>query len=145
MNEIKHTPGPWASTAKIARDGYEVFAIQSGDVTICSVEAPDAGRYHVPNHHLVKKANADLIAAAPDMLMVLEMLAADADAGKVMIPSGLRLSIDAALIKAGRKEAPEPLRVVTIAGVDRDPPRYCSFCFEADCGGECSGDGLMGG
>lgn len=43
-----------------------------------------------------------------DMLMVLEMLAADADAGKVMIPSGLRLSIDAALIKAGRKEAPLP-------------------------------------
>ncbi|WP_333998253.1 hypothetical protein [Burkholderia orbicola] len=41
--------------------------------------------------------------------------------------------------------APEPVRVVTIAGLDRDPPRYCSFCFEADCGGECSGDGLMGG
>ncbi|MCA8026443.1 hypothetical protein [Burkholderia cepacia] len=106
MSEIKHTPGPWTSAAKIARDGYEVFAIQSGDVTICSVDAPDAGRYHVPNHHLVKKANADLISAAPDMAMVLEMLAAEADAGTVMIPSGLRLTIDAALIKSGRKAAP---------------------------------------
>lgn len=45
-------------------------------------------------------------AAQVDALTVLEMLAADADAGKVMISSGLRLSIDAALIKAGRKEAP---------------------------------------
>ncbi|MBJ9917640.1 hypothetical protein [Burkholderia cenocepacia] len=48
--------------------------------------------------------------------MVLEMLAADADAGKIMIPSGLRLSIDAALIKAGRKAAPEPVRHITMAG-----------------------------
>lgn len=46
------------------------------------------------------------------------LLAAEADAGTVMIPSGLRLTIDAALIKAGRKAAPEPVRHVTIAGVD---------------------------
>ncbi|MDN7549108.1 hypothetical protein [Burkholderia cenocepacia] len=55
-------------------------------------------------------------AVEADALMVLEMLAADADAGKVMIPSGLRLSIDAALIKAGRKAAPEPVRHITVAG-----------------------------
>ncbi|VBB10661.1 hypothetical protein [Burkholderia stabilis] len=41
-----------------------------------------------------------------DLAMALELIAADADAGKVMIPSGLRLTIDAALIKAGRKAAP---------------------------------------
>ncbi|MBR8188584.1 hypothetical protein KDW82_05855 [Burkholderia vietnamiensis] len=52
-----------------------------------------------------------------EALMVLELLAAEADAGTVMIPSALRLTIDAALIKAGRKAAPEPVRVVTIAGV----------------------------
>ncbi|AOI92083.1 hypothetical protein [Burkholderia pseudomultivorans] len=51
-----------------------------------------------------------------DALMALEMLASEADAGTVMIPSGLRLTIDAALIKAGRKAAPEPVRHVTIAG-----------------------------
>ncbi|MDW9251577.1 hypothetical protein C7S16_6614 [Burkholderia thailandensis] len=54
-----------------------------------------------------------------DALMVLEKLAADADAGKAKIPSGTRTMLDAALIKAGRKAAPEPVRVVTIAGVDR--------------------------
>ncbi|MGU2415258.1 hypothetical protein [Burkholderia cenocepacia] len=43
---------------------------------------------------------------ARDALMALEMLAAEADAGTVMIPSGLRLTIDAALIKGGRKAAP---------------------------------------
>lgn len=54
---------------------------------------------------------------AYDALMVLEMLAAEADAGTVMIPSALRLTIDAALIKAGRKAAPTAVRHVTIAGV----------------------------
>ena len=131
MNEIKHTPGPWT----IERDRNVINSI--GPI----VPEEYAGAVWLG----VSEQDALVASAAPDMLMVLEMLAADADAGKVMIPSGLRLSIDAALIKAGRKEAPEPLRVVTIAGVDRDPPRYCSFCFEADCGGECSGDGLMGG
>ncbi|UIY58142.1 hypothetical protein [Burkholderia cepacia] len=61
----------------------------------------------------------DLAHAAPDMAEVLEMLAADADAGEILMTSGVRLAIDAALIKAGRKAAPEPVRVVTIAGVDR--------------------------
>jgi hypothetical protein len=51
-----------------------------------------------------------------DALMVLEMLAADADAGKALIPSLLRTSIDAALIKAGRKKVPEPVRHFTING-----------------------------
>nr|WP_196487150.1 hypothetical protein [Burkholderia vietnamiensis] len=53
------------------------------------------------------------------MATILEMLAAEADAGTVMIPSALRLTIDAALIKAGRKAAPTAVRHVTIAGVDR--------------------------
>lgn len=51
-----------------------------------------------------------------DALMALELLASAADAGTVMIPSALRLTIDAALIKAGRKAVPEPVRDVTIAG-----------------------------
>lgn len=51
-----------------------------------------------------------------DAYMVLELIAADADAGTIMLTSGVRLAIDAALIKAGRKKAPEPVRHVTIAG-----------------------------
>ncbi|WP_155704417.1 hypothetical protein [Burkholderia cepacia] len=52
--------------------------------------------------------------SASDALKILEMIDA---ADHAVIPSGLRLTIDAALIKAGRKEAPEPVRHVTIAGV----------------------------
>ncbi|HDR9834681.1 TPA: hypothetical protein QDC51_001445 [Burkholderia multivorans] len=85
---------------------------------------------------------------AHDALMVLEMIAAEDDAarhnGTPLLTSGVRMTLDAALIKAGRKEAPVPVRHFTIAGVDRDAPRRCSFCFEADCNGECSGDGAMG-
>ncbi|HDR9199635.1 TPA: hypothetical protein QDB48_000921 [Burkholderia vietnamiensis] len=55
-----------------------------------------------------------------EAVMALEMLAEEADAGTVMIPSGLRLTIDAAPIKAGRKAAPTAVRHVTIAGVDHD-------------------------
>ncbi|NGM79735.1 hypothetical protein [Burkholderia multivorans] len=59
---------------------------------------------------------ATLFAAAPDMADILEIIAADADAGTIMLTSGVRLAIDAALIKAGRKEAPEPVRHFTING-----------------------------
>jgi hypothetical protein len=65
---------------------------------------------------ITAKNRAKEFAASSDMLMVLEMLVADADAGNAMIPSGLRLSIDAALIKAGRKEAPVLVRHITTAG-----------------------------
>lgn len=41
-----------------------------------------------------------------DALMALELIAADADAGNSRLTSGVRMAIDAALIKAGRKEAP---------------------------------------
>ena len=61
----------------------------------------------------------DLAHAAPDMAEVLEMIAEDADAGTIKLTSGIRFWIDAALIKAGRKAVPEPVRHVVIAGVDR--------------------------
>ncbi|MDR8920511.1 hypothetical protein [Burkholderia multivorans] len=95
----------------------------------------DAIAAHVSQHNA---------AAESDALTVLEIIAADADAGEILMTSGVRMALDAALIKAGRKAAPTAVRHVTIAGVDRDPPKYCSFCFEADCNGECSGDGAMG-
>ncbi|SEU36344.1 hypothetical protein SAMN03159335_05428 [Burkholderia cepacia] len=57
-----------------------------------------------------------------DALMALELIAAEDDAarhnGKLLLTSGVRLALDAALIKAGRKAAPEKMRHITIAGVD---------------------------
>jgi beta-glucosidase-like glycosyl hydrolase len=70
----------------------------------------DAIAAHVSQHNA---------AAESDALTVLEFIAADADAGTIMLTSGIRLAIDAALIKAGRKKAPEPVRHFTIAGLDR--------------------------
>ncbi|MDN7897169.1 hypothetical protein QZM82_13310 [Burkholderia cepacia] len=102
MSEIKSTPGSWP----IERDRNVITSI--GPI----VPEEYAGAVWLD----VSEQDALVASAAPDMLMVLELLAAEADAGKVMIPSGLRLTIDAALIKAGRKAAPEPVRVVTIAG-----------------------------
>ncbi|KGS43914.1 gp39 domain protein [Burkholderia pseudomallei ABCPW 107] len=90
------------------------------------------------------KEYARLFAAAPKML---DRLRAAAEwLTETNSPAELRNTIAAAIALATlpAEEAPEPVRHVTIAGVDRDPPRYCSFCFEADCNGECSGDGAMG-
>ncbi|WP_233343675.1 hypothetical protein [Burkholderia cepacia] len=55
--------------------------------------------------------DALLGAAAPDMAMVLEMIGADADAGAIKLTSGIRMWIDASLIKAGRKAAPHPVNI----------------------------------
>lgn len=57
---------------------------------------------------------------AHDALMALEMIAAEDDAarhnGTPLLTSGVRMTLDAALIKAGRKEAPVPVRHITTAG-----------------------------
>lgn len=45
---------------------------------------------------------------------LVRMLAAY-DSG-ALLPSGIRTALDAALTKAGRKAAPEPVRHMTIAG-----------------------------
>lgn len=92
MNEIKHTSGPVGFVNESA-----LKLMLSGESVQCKLSRMKSGRMVYP---LFDQS------VASDALMVLEMLAADADAGKVMTPSGLRLSIDAALIKAGRKAAP---------------------------------------
>ncbi len=126
MSDIKSTPGPW------------ILATVPTSAGSCHKIGPFPGAGHRPHTYacvyadgirpgiddalpaaIELAANARLMAASPDMALALELLAAEADAGTVMIPSGLRLTIDAALIKAGRKAAPEPVRHVTIAGVDR--------------------------
>ncbi|WP_232355979.1 hypothetical protein [Burkholderia vietnamiensis] len=102
MNEIKHTPAQW----DINRDGKVITSI--GPIV--------AEEYAGCAWLEVSEEDALVASAAPDMATVLEMLAAEADAGTVMIPSALRLTIEAALIKAGRKAAPTAVRHVTIAG-----------------------------
>lgn len=105
MSEIKKTPDMLAEFEAWAKPYWF-----SGGMGECwGSDAKDAAW----------EAWAERSSLIDDMALALELLAAEADAGTVMIPSGLRLTIDAALIKAGRKAAPEPVRHVTIAGVDR--------------------------
>ncbi|NBD02147.1 hypothetical protein GT623_02525 [Burkholderia thailandensis] len=102
MNEIKHTPGPVGFVNESA-----LKQMLSGESVQCKLSRMKSGAMVYPLF------DASVFA---DMAMALEMLAAEADAGTVMIPSALRLTIDAALIKAGRKAAPTAVRHVTIAG-----------------------------
>ncbi|MBU9563054.1 hypothetical protein KTE54_20450 [Burkholderia multivorans] len=107
MSEIKDPIGQWEVIKTTY--GHGVYEKGWGFVAIHD-------KSHVKHWNEGQARRRSLISAAPDMALALEMLAAEADAGTVMIPSGLRLTIDAALIKAGRKEAPEKVRHVTIAG-----------------------------
>lgn len=104
MNEIKHTPGPVGFVNEAA-----LKQMLSGESVQCKLSRMKSGGMVYPLF------DASVFA---DMAMVLEKLAADADAddGKAKIPSGTRAMLDAALIKAGRKAAPEPVRHFTING-----------------------------
>lgn len=108
MNGIKHTPGPLMVDGNTAEIPFRVFShATQGNVGFFYAEA-----------------DAALFAASSDMATALEMVAAEDDAarkrtGQPLLTSGVRLVLDAALIKAGRKKAPEPVRHITIAGVDR--------------------------
>jgi len=98
MNEIKHTPGPWNCT-RASSSGYDIIQAENAPVDVCVISRRDKSADEI-------NANVRLIAAAPDMAMALELIAADADAGWIAMTSGVRMALDAALIKAGRKEAP---------------------------------------
>jgi len=97
MNEIKHTPGPW----------HWYDTVWNYDPEQQSPWLVDENDDWVMRGGIkCNEANARLIEASPDMAMALELIAADADAGNSRLTSGVRTMLDAALIKAGRKEAP---------------------------------------
>lgn len=60
MDEVKHTPGPWYATEGEYEDEFEVVA-SDGAVTIAQPPT---------------EADADLIAAAPDLLAALQYIVA---------------------------------------------------------------------
>ncbi|MBU9649389.1 hypothetical protein KTF21_11925 [Burkholderia multivorans] len=129
MNEIKHTPGPWVAVPQFVRltSGAHQPIFKDGlwgvlpeaDVERLPIATVDCADDHHAPTRTQAEFDALLIAAAPDMADILEIIAADADAGTIMLTSGVRLAIDAALIKAGRKKAPEPVRHFTINGGGR--------------------------
>jgi len=124
MNEIKHTPGPWeidtidncgeyGDGGPDTSTGFKSYAVYdaNGRVLFDTLNS-DAAEIHEQGYDLdhcawdeVGKRNLTLAHASPDMAMALELIAADADAGNSRLTSGVRMALDAALIKAGRKEA----------------------------------------
>ncbi|WP_261505736.1 hypothetical protein [Burkholderia multivorans] len=112
MNEIKHTPGPWIW----APDYKGLYGAGPNNAVLDHEFCEGMWLANVEQ----REANAKLIETAPDMALALEMIAAEDDAarhnGTPLLTSGVRMTLDAALIKAGRKAAPEPVRHVTIAG-----------------------------
>jgi hypothetical protein len=106
MNEIKHTLAAVEPSAAQIDAFVCAYFNAEGDGQI-------ARHIHGLRAALNVAPQADLLT---DALMALELIAADADAGNSRLTSGVRMALDAALIKAGRKAAPTPVRHITVAG-----------------------------
>ncbi|MCA8447555.1 hypothetical protein [Burkholderia vietnamiensis] len=110
MNEIKHT-----------REAFEAWAAREG----LHLATGNCGWYLADNTAKAWKAWQECASRMNDMALALEMISDEDDAARErtkqpLLTSGVRTMLDAALIKAGRKAAPMPVRHVTIAGVNHD-------------------------
>lgn len=81
-NETSHTPGPWIAIESKTDDGY--YYIQK------SINAdkvyPEWGIAMILNYQNCDKANAQLIAAAPEMLAAMERLLGSFESDKELAP-----------------------------------------------------------
>ena len=68
----QHTPGPWECSARPSGPWWHIGA---GNQSICTVHA--CSKKHTPVYAAMFKANADLIAAAPELLLALREIADD--------------------------------------------------------------------
>ena len=64
---MQHTPGPWQCSARPSGPWWHIGA---GNQSVCTVHA--CSKKHTPVYAAMFKANADLIAAAPDLLRALQ-------------------------------------------------------------------------
>ena len=97
---MTHTPGPWSVTENLFGNtvSYEVYSNvetksgKGGYTRICQITPRD------------QKSNAALIAAAPEMLTVLEKLSSLLVDGEEYVPLGLREELTTAIRKARGEE-----------------------------------------
>jgi hypothetical protein len=71
---MQHTPGPWNATHRKGSDGMyrtEVYSAQHGGIATCDWTPKHCGNGVTETY---REANAQLIAAAPDMLNALRSL-----------------------------------------------------------------------
>jgi len=78
MSENKHTPGPWATMPEeVDRPYIRIRGTRlGGRYKVANVLTPDHEGVHA-REAVETRANAKLIAAAPDLLEVLHEIAAD--------------------------------------------------------------------
>ena len=104
MSDTKHTPGPWAATAKICDVGGRDFQVveirEAGDFRggICHLQSAE----HIGGIDAAEtRANGALIAAAPELLEALKWLRTCEERGDL---EEAIAAADAAIAKAeGRK------------------------------------------
>ncbi|MBJ9593203.1 hypothetical protein [Burkholderia seminalis] len=107
MGQTIHTSGPWEACEPgdyLDYDGNSIVVLGE-DIRICIVLGTSDK----------SKATAQLIAASPDLVTALRLVAS-----KTVLTSGIRTVVDAALGKAGYS-APVPVT---------DPVRHVRICGE---------------
>ncbi|WP_260438307.1 hypothetical protein [Burkholderia sp. Bp8995] len=118
MKPIKCSEGPWGISSESPTIIKQFDGLGETNVIIGSASSYDSSPYFPSKEESL--GNAKLFSAAHDMALILEIIHdADDDARRDGLPcmtSGVRLALDAALIKAGRKAAPEPVRHMRICG-----------------------------
>lgn len=96
----KHTPGPWKIERSIPEEGFECFFITTEywpNSSICDCPGP---------HIKEKESNALLIAAAPDMLEALKIVAGEISdhirptSADSHLPTDIKSVVFAAIAKA---------------------------------------------
>lgn len=94
MTKIKHTPGPWVATAQ-GNDTIYIHDINPMGKTFGTIaEIGSDSKY--PEIYAIDKANAQLIAAAPDLLEALKNIENDDNS----IPPAIWLLVKNAIAKA---------------------------------------------
>ena len=94
----KHTPGPWTHDTS---DQTVMVQVGKKILAICSIERIDSAPRESYEFGCVSNANARLIAAAPDLLSVVEELEESADYwSEYDVPLGIVDRLRAAIAKA---------------------------------------------
>ncbi len=75
----KHTPGPWTSDEHEHDEPYQPIRIRAAGRTLCKIWLDDAP---VHDFNAEQRANARLIAAAPEMLNALHKAEQQLDYGQ---------------------------------------------------------------
>ncbi|WP_175682674.1 hypothetical protein [Burkholderia cenocepacia] len=109
MNTMKHSPGPWewvGSCLESRAPGHYESVLEAK--VSCSKFC-----YGGTVELTISDADRQLMQACPDLVMVLEIIASDDDAARrerrqPLLMSGVRMALDAALIKAGRLQLERP-------------------------------------